>query len=379
MEKINILMLNYEFPPLGGGAGNANYYLLKEFSRYPELEIDLVTSSSGAYQVKRFSDNTTIHYLDIYKKNRNMHYQSNQNLVIFSLKALYYTRKLIRQKKFDLCHAFFGIPCGYLAMKLNLPYIVSLRGSDVPFYNHRFYWLDKLLFRRLSCKIWQRAQEVIANSAGLKALATAACPGQNISIIGNGVDIEEFYPHTTNIKKSHQKLVLISTGRLIERKGYQYLIKAMHGLGNVELRLIGEGNLKNNLEGLAASCNVKVNFLGKVSHHCLPEYLRNADIFVLPSLNEGMSNAILEAMACGLPIITTDTGGSKELIKDNGFIVKKADINELKQAIKLFIQNPELVVQMGKASRRLAEGMSWVKVSAAYREAYYRCKYSNVH
>ena len=64
----------------------------------------------------------------------------------------------------------------------------------------------------------------------------------------------------------------------------------------MELRLIGEGNLKNNLEGLAASYNVEVNFLGKVSHHCLPEYLRNADIFVLPSLNEGMSNAILEAI-----------------------------------------------------------------------------------
>jgi hypothetical protein len=68
-----ILILNYEFPPLGGGAGNATYYLLKEFAKDPDLKIDLVTSSIDAFRVEKFSDNITVHLLDI-GKGGNLHY-----------------------------------------------------------------------------------------------------------------------------------------------------------------------------------------------------------------------------------------------------------------------------------------------------------------
>ena len=73
-------MLNYEFPPLGGGAGNATYYLLKEFSKYDDIEIDFVTSSIDEFKEEKFSKNITIYYLDIGKKG-NLHYQSNKNLL----------------------------------------------------------------------------------------------------------------------------------------------------------------------------------------------------------------------------------------------------------------------------------------------------------
>jgi hypothetical protein len=82
-------------------------------------------------------------------------------------KALSYSKKLCLTQKYDICHAFFGIPCGYITMKLkekyDIPYIVSLRGSDVPFYSKKYYWLDKLAFKRLSKKIWAQADTVVAN------------------------------------------------------------------------------------------------------------------------------------------------------------------------------------------------------------------------
>ena len=366
--KMNILMLNYEFPPLGGGAGNANYYLLKEFSKYPDLNIDLVTSSSDKFRIERFAENISIHFLDINKNNKELHYQSNKNLMVFTIKAYLYAKKLRKQNNYDLCHAFFGIPCGAIALLLNVPYIVSLRGSDVPFYNKRYYWLDRLMFQRLSKYIWKRAKNVIANSEGLKELAQKTAPGQEIDVIYNGVDLNKFYPLPDKV--INEKIKLISTGRLIERKGYAYLIDALKDNKNVELTLIGEGDLTDDLKKRSKVNNVEVKFIGRVAHDKIPDYLRSADIFVLPSLNEGMSNSILEAMACGLPVVATDTGGSKELIKENGYIVNKGSTLDLKKAIDRYLYDKDLIKSHSSKSRKIAEGMSWSANAKLYKKQY---------
>ena len=365
---MRILVLNYEFPPLGGGAGNATYYLLKEFSKYKDLEIDLVTSSTDKFKTQKFSKNITIHFLDINKKRKSLHYQSNKDLLTYFWKAYKYSKKLMKSKSFDLCHAFFGIPCGYIAMKLKVPYIVSLRGSDVPFYNKRFYWMDKLFFGSLSKKIWENARLVIANSQGLKQLALKNSPNQKIEVIPNGIDTTEFKPLMS--RRSRKNLRLISTGRLIERKGYSYLIDALKGIDNVELILVGDGNLREDLENKVIKNKVNVKFLGKKSHKEISNLLRTSDVFVLPSLNEGMSNSVLEAMASGLPIITTDTGGSEELIKGNGFIVRKSSSEQLRQTINKFLISLSLVKSMGNISRKIAEKMSWKNVADDYKRAY---------
>jgi len=362
-----LLVLNYEFPPLGGGAGNATYYLLKEFSKNSDLTIDLVTSSVDQFRIEQFAPNIKIHYLDIGKKG-SLHHQSNKNLLVYSWKAYRYSRKLMRSIRFDLCHAFFGIPCGYIAMKLGLPYIVSLRGSDVPFYSKRFYWLDVLVFRRMSRKIWRRAKFVVANSEKLKELALQSSSNQMISVIPNGVDTESFQPLQGKIPGDTVRL--ISTGRLIERKGYTYLLEAMRGLKNISLTLIGDGPLGGAFAEIVKKYQLDVTFAGNVPHDKIPTYLQNADVFILPSLNEGMSNAILEAMACGLAIITTDTGGSDELIRENGIIVRKANSEALHRAIQKVISDKSLITSMGRKSRKLAEEMSWQIVAEKYRNVY---------
>jgi glycosyltransferase involved in cell wall biosynthesis len=362
-----VLLLNYEFPPLGGGAGNATRELLKRFAQDSELKVDVVTSSMVGYRKELFSDRVTIHFLDIGKKG-NVHYQSNKNLLMYAWKAFWYCKTLKKEKRFDLIHAFFGIPCGYVAMKLGLPYIVSLRGSDVPFYNKRFFLLDVFIFKHLSRKIWRNAKAVIANSEGLKELAQKTAPRQIISVIPNGVDIDFFRPASEKI--SSASLRLVSVGRLIERKGYGYLVMALKGLCGVELVLVGDGPLRSDLERMARDHGVRVDLVGALEHNEVVRHLQRADIFVLPSLNEGMSNAVLEAMACGLPIIATDTGGSKELIDGNGFIVEKANSNALREAIDRFLSDRALVARMGARSRELAEGMSWRSVAGEYKKLY---------
>lgn len=367
----NILILNYEYPPLGGGAANATKYLLKEFSKQKGLKVDLITSSVGKYRVEEFSKNIHIHFLDIGKNNENIHFQKNKDLLKYSWKAYFYSKKLLKNQNFDLVHAFFGIPCGYLALKLKLPYIVSLRGSDVPFYNQRFKLLDKLVFKRLSKKVWRRSEFVVANSEGLKKLALESSPKQKIEVIYNGVDTQEF--NVKKNKKVKRPIKLISTGRLIKRKGYNYLVGALRNLGDdFSLTLAGGGDEKDSLKLLAKELKVKVKFLGEVDHKKIALLLKEADIFVLPSLNEGMSNSVLEAMACGLPIIATNTGGSKELLNKNGMMVAKKSKESLKGALDKYIKNKQLIEVHGKKSREIAESLSWSNVAEKYQELYRR-------
>lgn len=353
-------MLNYEFPPLGGGAANANYYLLKEFAKDKNLKIDLVTSSPDKFKVEKFSDNITIYRLDVGKKN--YHFWTMKEILVWSWKANKLVNKLLKENRYNMCHAWFGWPCGIIAYLKKVPYIVALRGSDVPGYSNRLKFLDTFLFKPLSKRVWKKAARVVANSKGLKDLALQTL-GREIDIIYNGVDTDDFKPG----KKISQKLTLISIGRLIERKGYQYLIPALKGM-DVKLQLIMDGNMKEELQEMATGMDVE--FLGVQKRPAVIKYLQNADIFVLPSFNEGMSNSLLEALACGMPIITTDVGGSKELIKGNGIIVEKGSVNSLKKAVETYLKEPSLIEQQGMISRQIAEKMSWSNVAEEYRRVY---------
>jgi L-malate glycosyltransferase len=362
---MRILMLNYEFPPIGGGASNAIYHVLREFSE-KDLEIELITSSAGTYAEERFSKNIMLYRLDVGKKSH--HYQSAKETLLWSLKTMRLMPKLLK-KNYDLCHCWFGWPPGFFGYlhRKRLPYVVSLRGTDVPGFNPRTKVLDKLVFKSLSRKIWGAAGSVVANSEGLKKLANYTWKGK-IEIIPNGVDTEKFHPG-----KKKGRFTLLAVSRLIERKGLNYIIDAMPFIKDVRLVIAGDGPEMQSLKSRAKSLGVsdKVNFLGKVEHDRLPQVYRQADIFILPSIHEGMSNTLLEAMASGLPVIVTDTGGTKELVKDNGIIIRKKSSDDIKKAVtKLF--DEKLRKRYSANSRKMAEQHSWKKVADKYRELYVR-------
>lgn len=367
---MRVLMLNYEFPPLGGGAAHANRNILRAMTEATDLEIDLVTSSVGAARVEVFAPGKTIHYLDIGKRG-NLHYQTNRDLLAYTLRAFGYARALMGQQRYDLCHAFFGIPCGAIAWRLGLPYIVSLRGSDVPFYNARFRVPDTVLFKRLSTRVWKSAAAVVANSQGLRTLALESAPAQKIDVIPNGVDTDIFHPGEP--LDTNGGLRVLTVARLIRRKGIEHLIDALGQLGDdrATLTIVGEGNQRGALEARAAGCDGRVRFLGAVPHEQLPAVYRTHDVFVLPSLNEGMSNTVLEAMASGMPILMTRTGGAQELVEpgDNGDFIE-ADGAGIARSLKTYLERPALIRTHGARSRAKAEARGWAEVAAAYTAQY---------
>ncbi|MDD4202217.1 MAG: glycosyltransferase family 4 protein [Candidatus Omnitrophica bacterium] len=368
MKKI--LILNYEYPPLGGGAGNALYYMLQEFKHLKDISIDVIASSSGKYTEHRIGDNINVYLLDIGKKG-DIHFQSSKDILQFMKKGFFFSKNMIKKNKYDMCHAFFGIPCGFIAMLLGIEYIVSLRGTDVPFYNKRFELLDRFVLRFLNKNIWRKAKGVYANSHGLKELAQKTDNKTDIKVIPNGINIDEYEV----VFNDNKCLKFLCVSRLIKRKGIETLLRAFSNIKHGSrplLTIVGSGNEKERLIKLSKELGVneRVQFLGYIEHSALKQIYRSNDVFVLPSENEGMSNAVLEAMACGLPIIMTNTGGAKELIKDNGFVVEKNDIEQLQQTMEIFIEKKEDIRIMGIQSRLIAEKNSWKEVVENYMRVY---------
>lgn len=368
---IRVLMLNYEYPPIGGGAANATYYMLKQFENNPNVSVDLVTSSIESFKIDKPAKNITHHFIDIGKNNR-LHQQSTADLLKYAQRGYKYAKKLALENEYDLVHAYFSVPCGYMAMKLGLPYLVSLRGSDVPFHNPKFRKLDQLVLARLAKNVWQKAFKVTSLSKKLTALAKETAPNQLIQVIPNGVDNLVFYPSET---KNNAVVQFVYVGRLATIKGPHILLSAFEEFcqHNEQGKLViaGDGPLKQQLIKFCSTRGIskRVEFLGKIDHLQVAELYRKSDVFVLASLNEALGNVTQEAIASGLPIICSDTGAA-EMVNGNGIVVRCNDEVDLFEAITELANNKEKRTKFGLKSVELASKMSWKSIASEHIRIY---------
>jgi glycosyltransferase involved in cell wall biosynthesis len=372
-------MLDNEFPPLGGGTGVVNYHLLKELAGYPDVIVDLVTSSRtrDRYETERFAERITIYKVPV--DNRNIHHSSNIELLRYAWRGLSVSRKLLQQHSYDLSFAFAGVPAGvmsYVLSHLNgLPYIVSLQGPDVPGFEARYNYLYPFL-KPLLRVVWRRAAVVTAISHEHERLARETTPELEFPIIYNGVEIDAFYPADAN----DCSMRLLCVGRLIERKGQQHLLRSFADLRcqlpdqTLQLTLVGTGDAEAALKQQAYELGIadQVMFKGFVAREDMPEVYRQADLFVLPSQSEGMSIALLEALASGLPVVVTNTGGTEELVTpgENGLVVDWADVDQLTANLRRLATDRALARRMGTASRARALQFSWEAIAESYLELF---------
>jgi glycosyltransferase involved in cell wall biosynthesis len=381
MKKV--LFFNYEYPPLGGGAANATKYILEEYAKRDDVNIDLVTSAIGdEYVRENVGKNVVIHRLPIGKNSANLNYQSKSELIKYSFKAYKFGKKLIKKNKYDLTHSFFAVPCGVISYllkrKYDIPYIVSLRGSDVPGYSERFQKLYTVLTPIIH-RVWRQAKFVVTNSKGLTELAQKSDPQQKILEIFNGIDTNFYQPNNRSDKDRQKEFRILLASRLTKRKGFNYAIDAFAQLIKKYPQIVmqiagGEGNAMAELKEQVSRLELKnkIKFSGLYFKEDSPRIYNWADVFVMPSLNEGMSNNLLEALASGLPVLMTPTGGAEELISDgkNGYLIKMKDVNSIVEKLKLLITRQRDYSEFGLASRRLAETMNWSNVAEEYINLY---------
>ncbi len=371
-------MLNNEFPPLGGGTGTVNRALLERFADVPGLEIDLITSALGTQaEEEQFAER--IHIFKVPVNNQNLHHSSNRELLTYATRALPVALKRHWARPYDFCFAWSAVPAGGVALALRrlagLRYLVRVCGPDIPGFEQRYRWLYPILSPVIRA-VWCSAETVIAKCEREASMIQAVDDSVPISIIPNGVDITAFQPGEAIPDVGPLRLLCV--GRLIERKGQHYLIDAVKRLTDegvdVRLDLVGAGDARAAYESQMRERGLedRVRFAGYVPREEIAAYYARSHVFVLPSYNEGMSVATLEAMAAGLPVVVTRTGGTDELVEEgvNGFVFDWGDVDTLVSHLRRLATDRALVRRMGAASRTRVASFSWDSVAKRYIEGF---------
>ena len=367
---MRILILNSEYPPIGGGAGNASAHIVAQLDRMGHT-ISIVTSRFGSLPHREEQDGATIYRIPGIRQRQDRSTPLEQ--VMFILSASLWTMRLIPRFQPQAVLAFFGVPSGaaaWLIKKLyNIPYIVSLRGGDVPGfrpYDFRLYHKLAAPFLRV---IWKNAAAVVANSNGLRQLAQAFDTSFEIPVIPNGIDLDSYKTAIRDWAFPR----LFSAGRIVHQKGLDIAMHALGGLKELhwEWQIAGDGPQMPALQSLARQLGIgdRVRFLGWQSREGLMKCYQQANTFLFPSRHEGMPNAMLEAMASGLPVVASCIAGNEELVDDGitGYLVPAEDVDSLQTALKKLLSDPALREQMGRASRQYVEAnYSWETTARQY-------------
>jgi len=272
----------------------------------------------------------------------------------------------------DIVHAQslgIGVPALLSKKILKFPYAVWGQGSDVYLPD----WFTKLT----SKTIIKNANSVIALTEDMKR-AMQAIYNRDITIVPNGIDLKEYTSElpVQNVERAEKRILFV--GRLHPVKGTQYLLGAMsivhRELREAKLILVGDGEEREHLETLTDNLGIRecVEFAGRVPHERVKDYMNQAEVFVLSSLSEGFPVTILEAMACGLPVVATRVGGIPDIIEDgtNGYLVDTMNQEQLAEALLKLLQDEKLRRDISGNNREKAKKYRWDAVAATLEGIY---------
>ncbi|HZM22532.1 MAG TPA: glycosyltransferase family 4 protein [Anaerolineales bacterium] len=271
---------------------------------------------------------------------------------------------------FDVLHAYFLTQAGFVATYagkyLDLPSVISIRGNDI-----ERAAFDPSKFSHVMYTL-QNASTLTTNTSELVNRARAFFD-REINLIPNGIDSDYFKPTARNEKLAEaiglyrvpdglsHVAVIGFAGELREKKGLRTLLHAYAQVNKIRpaaLLIVGQVRAGEDQQTVAefqaSNPDSRIIITGYISPNDLPAYYSLMDVFVHPSLRDGMPNALLEAMACERPVLVTSVGGMLDVVKDgeNGIFVPIKDSDALARAIDKVLANAELRKRLGKAARQ---------------------------
>ena len=319
--KPRILIFSVDYFPYVGGAEIAIREICR---RLPEFDFNLITCRNQ----RRLPGEELIDNVRVFRVGLGRRFLDKY---LLPLTAFFKARQLHKEQSYQ---AIWGIMANQASLAAlffkifypKVPYFLTLQEGDP----EEYYWRRTWFWRPLYLFIYKKADQIQTISHYLAERARRYGYQGEINVVANGVDFEHFAKRDEEkIKRLRRQMdlagkkIIISVSRLAEKNGLADLIKGFALLNkdrflSARLLLVGEGEQKNYLQRLTRRLKLenKIIFLGYIPHQDLPSYLHLADVFVRPSLAEGLGNSFLEAMAAGLPIIGTPVGGIVDFLKD---------------------------------------------------------------
>ncbi len=371
------MLFTTAYKPFIGGSEVAIEEIVK---RLPRTFFDIVTPRFKRNLPKLESyDNFRIHRIG---------WGWSLDKLIFPISGFLYSQKLIRENNYDFFHVFQASQAGGAAWLLKffhprVPLILTLQeGKDLKNQGWFIKFARKLLIKR--------ANKITAISDYLKKYVLKIRRNAPVVVIPNGVDIDNFcrdfsygelsaLQDQVGIKPGER--AIITNSRLVPKNGISDLIKAVAILSGKEkepvfkLLLLGEGEQKGELLKLVETLGIKdrIVFVGQVNHDELPKYLKISDVFVRPSLSEGLGNAFLEAMAASTPVVGTPVGGIPDFLKneETGLFCKVGNPEDIDQKIEKLALDDALRKRIIENGLRLVkEKYDWEIIATQYAELY---------
>jgi len=303
-------------------------------------------------------------------------------LAAWALRGAVSTR--LREARYDVVHVHWLVPNAALVVDIvrahRAPLVVSLHGSDV-FVAERFFPARALARRAL-----REAGAITACSGDLRDRAVRlGAPPERTRTVPYGVDTAAFSPDRAaeglrrRFGVADGALLVVAIGRLVEKKGFASLLEAAAQAPGAHLVIVGEGDLRGELEGRARALGSPVTFTGALERGDAARALAAADVVAVPSVVDragnvdGLPNALLEGLASGRAVLATRVAGIPDVVEDgvNGLLVPPGDVPALAGALRRLAAEPETRERLGREARRRAEaGLTWRSAAQAFEESY---------
>ncbi|MEO6132062.1 MAG: glycosyltransferase family 4 protein [Saprospiraceae bacterium] len=363
---MRILVLTIEYPPLGGGASPMAHEINKNYIQQGH-DVEVITMSFRGLPAREIADGIIIHRVPCRRSQKHISYPLEH--VSFILAARKFLKRYLPSHSFDVCHGHFIIPTGILAKwvcrNYKIPFIITAHGSDVPGFNpDRFYLLHKVTPPLLR-SIIKYSSAIVIPSVYLGSLLQKVLkqPNPKVIHIPNGINTDYFIP-------GKKEKTIVSSGRLLDRKGFHLLIKAVSNEDiGYAVHICGDGPMMAHLKELAAKSCTQITFHGWIDNRdeLYKTLLSQATFYCLVSSNENASTSLMEAMSSGCVVITSNVSGCPETVGTAGICIPPGNADLLRETLNALIADQEDQSKLMDAARKRAiEMYAWTSITERY-------------
>lgn len=378
---MKILVLNYEYPPIGGGAGNISRHISNQLALKGHTVLVVTTWFEGLAEHENETGKPEI--IRLRSKRKHMHQSNPFEMYSWIKTTKEYLFHYLEDKKFDICLANFSMIGGSVALhlkkKFNLPYIVLSHGHDIPwYYKQQMFFYHLLTYFRIKHICKESAVNFVQTEFmknNIDRFTGKKLKDKNI-IIPNGSEINL---NSNNNQRNNEPFTILFVGRFVKQKDPITLLMALRKTSRMDipfrLILIGDGPMRKKMEEFVKKNEIpETTFTGWIPQEKVKEYYQKAHVIITPSLAEGMSIANLEALAFGVYLIATPVSGNAEMLSccKNGVLVEPGNYIEIANQLQKFYFEQYLPKNFNAQNYAslFSEKYSWTSIAEKYEKEF---------